>query len=72
MQETLANIRDSIFGRQPKEDDKFIRLCELIQALGGWHNFMDTPIPVIAEMNKMLDAKEKREADKYKRMFGKK
>lgn len=70
--QTLTNIQDRIFGRKPKENDQIVRLCEIIEVLGGWQNFMETPIPVICEMSKMIDEKEKREHEKYKRMFGKK
>ena len=51
----LDNIKGKIFGRLPKERDKIFRLCEIINYCGGYVTFLETPLPIILEINKMMD-----------------
>lgn len=51
----LENLKASLLGNKPKQQDQIFRILEIINYLGGWESFTKTPFPVILETNKLLD-----------------
>lgn len=62
----LEKLKRKLFKQEPKEDDVFRRLCQVIEICGGYQNFLETPIPIILEIIKYLEYQEKTEAELYK------
>jgi len=60
----VDQLKLKVFGKSPKEQDKIFRICEIINYLGGYNHFVETPIPIILEVNKLLD-KMAEEQSKY-------
>lgn len=64
----LEKLKKRLFKQSPKESDIFFRFCEIISLCGSYQNFLETPIPVIMELNKYLEELAKREAEMMKKL----
>lgn len=67
----LDSLKKRLFQKKPKQDDIFARLSQIVGICGGWQNFLETPIPVIIELNKYCNLLDEREAQIIKAWGGK-